>query len=85
VSRPTMAAEQAAATQYITTNDGIRLAYERAGTAGPVVVLIHGWSGSRKYFCHNIAALAEHCQVCSNKTCLVHQNRQWEHIVMLGV
>jgi pimeloyl-ACP methyl ester carboxylesterase len=52
-----------AAAQYVTTNDGVRLAYEQAGTAGPVVVLIHGWSGSRRYFCHNIAALAEHCQV----------------------
>jgi hypothetical protein len=58
-----MASETGAATQHITTNDGVRLAYERAGAAGPVVVLIHGWSGSRKYFCRNIAALAEHCQV----------------------
>uniref|UniRef100_A0A383V6P7 AB hydrolase-1 domain-containing protein n=1 Tax=Tetradesmus obliquus TaxID=3088 RepID=A0A383V6P7_TETOB len=58
-----MAADAAAATQYVTTNDGVRLAYEQAGTAGPVVVLIHGWSGSRKYFCHNMPALAEHCQV----------------------
>lgn len=61
-----MAADTAAATQYITTNDGVRLAYEQAGTAGPVVVLIHGWSGSRKYFCHNMPALAEHCQVSNH-------------------
>lgn len=43
-------------TQYVTTNDGIRLAYEQHGSSGPVIVLIHGWSGSRKYFSRNIAA-----------------------------
>lgn len=51
------------ATQHVTTNDGVRLAYEQAGTSGPVIVLIHGWSGSRKYFQHNMTALAEQCQV----------------------
>lgn len=37
--------------QFITTNDGVRLAYETAGVrtaSSPVLVLIHGWSGSRR-------------------------------------
>lgn len=52
-------------TQYITTDDGIRLAYEQHGNSGPVIVLIHGWSGSRKYFTRNIEAglAASGCQV----------------------
>jgi pimeloyl-ACP methyl ester carboxylesterase len=52
-----------ASTQHFTTNDGVQLAYEAAGSSGPVVVLIHGWSGSRKYFQRNIPALADKCQV----------------------
>lgn len=50
-------------TQHYTTNDGVQLAYESAGSSGPVIVLIHGWSGSRKYFQRNIPALAAKCRV----------------------
>eukprot|EP00878_Enallax_costatus_P028827 GHUV01031176.1.p1 GENE.GHUV01031176.1~~GHUV01031176.1.p1 ORF type:complete len:160 (+),score=25.99 GHUV01031176.1:581-1060(+) len=42
-------------TQHITTNDGVCLAYDQYGDSGPVVVLIHGWSGSRKYFSRNVS------------------------------
>ena len=50
--------------QYITTNDGVRLAYEIRGKAGtPKIVLIHGWSGSRKAFDLNFQDLAKQCQV----------------------
>jgi len=48
---------------YITTNDGVRLAYEVRGLAGPTVVLIHGWSGSRRYFDLNVKHLAQSCRV----------------------
>ena len=48
--------------QYITTNDGVRLAYETRGKGGPKIVLIHGWSGSRRSFDRNLD-LAKHCQV----------------------
>ncbi len=37
-------------TQFVTTNDGVPLAYDSLGRTGPVVVLVHGWSGSRHYF-----------------------------------
>ncbi len=37
-------------TQFVTTNDGVPLAYDSLGKTGPVVVLVHGWSGSRHYF-----------------------------------
>lgn len=51
-------------TKHFTTNDGVQLAYETAGSSGPVIVLIHGWSGSRKYFQRNITHLAANCKVC---------------------
>jgi hypothetical protein len=28
--------------QHIITNDGVKIAYERLGKSGPVVVLLHG-------------------------------------------
>ena len=36
--------------QFVTTNDGVPLAYDSFGKSGPVIVLVHGWSGSRHYF-----------------------------------
>ena len=32
----------------VTTNDGVKLAYEQSGTSGPAVVLVHGWGASRE-------------------------------------
>ncbi|MEW5306494.1 MAG: hypothetical protein WDW36_008953 [Sanguina aurantia] len=50
--------------QYVTANDGARLAYEVSGpVSAPVVVLLHGWSGSRKYFSRNIRTLSSACRV----------------------
>ena len=36
--------------QFVTTNDGVPIAYDSLGKSGPVIVLVHGWSGSRHYF-----------------------------------
>lgn len=54
----------------ITTNDGVELFYEHFGSskqadnvAKPVVVLIHGWSGSRHYWDLNVRLIARHCKV----------------------
>ena len=51
--------------QSITTSDGIKLAYVHAGsrTSAPVVVLIHGWSGSKAYWELNVGGLAKQCRV----------------------
>lgn len=61
----------AATTQHFTTNDGVQLAYELSGNSGPVVVLVHGWSGSRKYFQRNLPALAASCQVTDSPSSLM--------------
>ena len=59
--------------QYVTTNDGVRLAWERHGRiGGPVVVLIHGWSGSRHYWDLNARPLA-------NRGCCVYTYDQRFH------
>ena len=34
---------------FVTANDGTRLFYEARGS-GPPIVLVHGWSGSHRYF-----------------------------------
>jgi len=50
---------------HYTANDGARLAYETFGDPlNPLkLVLIHGWSGSGKYFARNIDQLAGRAQV----------------------
>lgn len=49
---------------FITANDRTKLAYELHGdNEGPWVVLLHGWSGSRRYFDLNIPALSSSCRV----------------------
>lgn len=64
-------------THQFSTNDGVQLSYETAGSPGqPVVVLIHGWSGSRRYFQRNVEGLAAKCQVCSLETRGPLQNRK---------
>jgi hypothetical protein len=59
------AAEAAAGSpEAFTTSDGVRIVFERHGAAAaPVVVLIHGWSGSRQYFVRNIPQLAREVHV----------------------
>uniref|UniRef100_A0A061R9M7 Non-heme chloroperoxidase n=1 Tax=Tetraselmis sp. GSL018 TaxID=582737 RepID=A0A061R9M7_9CHLO len=47
----------------IKTNDGTSLAYEQHGETGPILVLIHGWSGSRRYFSSVFEHLAGRCRV----------------------
>ena len=58
----------------ITTNDGVEIFYEHFGSTTvqqqahttvvkPVVVLIHGWSGSRHYWDLNVRLIARHCKV----------------------
>lgn len=54
----------------IKTNDGVELFYEHFGSlkqannvVKPVVVLIHGWSGSRHYWDLNVRLIARHCKV----------------------
>ncbi|KAK9824941.1 hypothetical protein WJX74_008906 [Apatococcus lobatus] len=44
-------------------SDGVTIAYENWGKKGPIVVLIHGWSGSRHYFDLNAGPLSKHCRV----------------------
>ncbi|BDA49392.1 AB hydrolase superfamily protein YdjP [Coccomyxa sp. Obi] len=58
-----MNSERKTGTQYITANDSVKIAFERMGRSGPVVVLLHGWSGSRHYYDRNAQAIAKYCQV----------------------
>jgi len=46
---------------YVTTNDGVRLHYISRGVDGPLpaIVLIHGWSGSHRYFDNSLGHLVE--------------------------
>ena len=47
---------------FVTLNDGVRLSYTLSGS-GPVLVIIHGWSGSHKSFQRNVQALSAHFTV----------------------
>ena len=61
---PTVAA---ASTMSYTASDGLRLHFSAGrqkdrlagGAGGPAVVCLHGWSGSRRYFDHLLAPLAD--------------------------
>ena len=47
---------------YIDANDGVRLHYVTRGSGkGSPIVLVHGWSGSHRYFDSCIDLLAEKC------------------------
>ncbi|OQS00943.1 alpha/beta-hydrolase [Achlya hypogyna] len=50
-----------------TTSDGCRLAYDdtvsASPTAAPVLLFLHGWSASRRYFDCNVPLLQESCRV----------------------
>ncbi len=37
-------------TRTLQVSDGVSIAYESWGKKGPVIVFIHGWSGSKSYF-----------------------------------
>ncbi|CAL5224510.1 g7207 [Coccomyxa viridis] len=45
------------------TNDSVNIVYRQVGSHGPVVIMLHGWSGSHRYFDMNVEEIAEHCQV----------------------
>ena len=45
---------------HITANDGVRLHYTTCGE-GPPLVLVHGWSGSGRYFDPVLGALSARC------------------------
>ncbi len=48
---------------YITTNDGVRIAYERFGSEeGPIVVLLHGACRCQIGY-DNVARQSVHCNV----------------------
>ena len=49
--------------KFLIANDGVRICYEEYGCQGPAVVMIHGWSGSSKYFALNVDELAKTCRV----------------------
>jgi pimeloyl-ACP methyl ester carboxylesterase len=57
-----------AQTGEIKAKDGITLVYEKHGKNGPSIVLLHGWSGSKAYFCRNVASLSEKFQVIKQLT-----------------
>ena len=48
---------------YFMANDGCKLHYDLHGESGPPLILIHGWSGSRRYFDLNVDDLAKTCRV----------------------
>jgi len=52
----------AAETGYVTVSDGTRLYYEAEGQGKPIL-LMHGWSGSNRFFDKNFAALAQQFRV----------------------
>jgi non-heme chloroperoxidase len=43
--------------RYFTTNDGVRLKYTDSGGSGKVVVFIHGWTASGRYFDKSVGPL----------------------------
>lgn len=49
--------------EHISASDGEKIGYAKRGTEGPVVVLVHGWSGSHRYFDLNIEVLSKSCCV----------------------
>ncbi|EQC25564.1 hypothetical protein SDRG_16582 [Saprolegnia diclina VS20] len=50
-----------------TTADGCRLAYDDTVASSPanapIVLFLHGWSASRRYFCRNVPQLQATCRV----------------------
>jgi non-heme chloroperoxidase len=46
----------------VVTNDNISISVQTQGQGRPLV-LLHGWSGSSRYFMLNEKSLAQHCKV----------------------
>jgi len=47
---------------FITTNDGVSIYYEDSGS-GPVLVLLHGWGCTPRFFTRNVEALSRGTRV----------------------
>jgi pimeloyl-ACP methyl ester carboxylesterase len=45
--------------RFVDSPDGIRLAYESGGTAGPSLLFLHGWSCDRSYFAPQMSHFAK--------------------------
>lgn len=50
-------------TGTVNSADGVPIAYERHGTGGPALVLVHGWSCDRSYWQAQASALADNFTV----------------------
>lgn len=48
---------------HITTSDGVKLSYTDTGGAGPILLMLHGWSQSRAMFMHQVADLQHRYRV----------------------
>jgi hypothetical protein len=69
----------------LVTNDGCVLHYERFGAAGPPVVLVHGWSGSRHYWDLNVRKIARSCQVITYGTPFNHHYAPKPHFLNINL
>jgi pimeloyl-ACP methyl ester carboxylesterase len=49
--------------RYVTSIDGVRIAYEQHGDASPVLVFVHGWSCNRRYWAAQIPEFAKRFRV----------------------
>lgn len=50
-------------TQFVSSHDGVPIAYATSGDGKPALVLIHGWSCDRTYWAAQVAPLSESFQV----------------------
>lgn len=50
-------------TRFVTSHDGVPIAYATEGAGGPALVLIHGWSCDRSYWAAQVAGLSSDFQV----------------------
>ena len=50
-------------TQFVSSGDGTRIAYESRGAASPALVLVHGWSCDRSYWDAQVKPLSREFRV----------------------
>jgi pimeloyl-ACP methyl ester carboxylesterase len=50
-------------TDFATSSDGTRIAFESRGLGVPALVLVHGWSCHRGYWSVQLSELSAHCMV----------------------